>query len=51
MNCNIENHAVWTDLFNEQVSEKGIQFLNEESKNEALDDFILQCEGGGYQTL
>lgn len=41
---NNEKNALWIEMFNEQVSEKGMQFPSEESKNEALADFISQCE-------
>lgn len=41
---NNENNALWIQMFNEQVSEKGINFPSEESKAEALADFISQCE-------
>lgn len=41
---NKENNNVWIELFNQQVSEKGIQFPSEESKKEALADFISHCE-------
>lgn len=42
--ANNENNSVWIELFNQQVTEKGIQFPSEESKEQALADFISQCE-------
>lgn len=41
---NNEKNEVWIELFNQQVTEKGIQFPSEESKEQALADFISQCE-------
>ena len=46
---NIENNALWIEMFNEQVSDQGIQFPSEKSQRHALDEFIAQCENGAEE--